>query len=43
MAKFRRKPVIVEAVQFSPDLPKDQWPPGVEEREGHWKGGEYCN
>lgn len=34
MPKFRRKPVIVEAVQFDPD--EKPWPPGVGRISGHW-------
>ena len=34
MARYRRKPVEVEAIQFDPD--KRPWPPGVHEIKPHW-------
>ena len=36
MTKYRRKAVDVEAMQFDPTLPKEQWPEGVHEYSGHW-------
>lgn len=29
MAKFRKKPVMVEAVVFNPQAPVEEWPAGV--------------
>ena len=34
--KYRRRPVDVVAVQFDPNLPNNQWPPGVSRHSGHW-------
>ena len=30
MARFRRKPAVVDAVQFRADAPIDEWPEGVD-------------
>lgn len=32
--KFIRKPVVVEAIQFDPEI--KPWPEGVQELGGHW-------
>ena len=34
--RYRRIAMDVEAVQFDATLPKEQWPPGVEEHGNHW-------
>jgi hypothetical protein len=39
MSRFRKKPVVIEAEEFDPSRPREQWPEGVRAITGRQPNG----